>query len=423
MNYSTLYLLQAGFLLMILLYCMVSFIVYQYKLHIYIMVHAINLLLTYYIIENQYLIEVFSFFFSVTYISSIIYYLINYTEYKINYRPAHLAQIIACFGALLYLVSYEFHFSIAYGIVLKILFIGALSIFWIKLSQIIKRVDSIWLGLLLCILSTGFYYFMSLYLPTTLLKNEWGDIVLKTVTIVQIILLMNAFIKTLYSLNTEKEILEKRFFQQMQENFLSHLRVKQINEDINSNLHDDVGSQLSIIVSLNQLALYWIDKDPNKAREIIRDMKETIETIPNKIENIIINNIADNYGKETIFFREMAAILFTPIQLKYTINIINESMWIKVNDTIQKHTFLIYKEILVNIIRHSKASAVIINVEVQKSSLVLSVNDNGIGFDTTKKREGYGLHSIRRRVEKLKGNLSIVSSKGSGCSINIVILF
>ncbi|WP_305953333.1 histidine kinase dimerization/phosphoacceptor domain-containing protein [Emticicia oligotrophica] len=102
----------------------------------------------------------------------------------------------------------------------------------------------------------------------------------------------------MYSFNVEKEELEKKFFQQMQDNFLSHLRVKQINEEINSNLHDDVGSQLSVIISLNQLALYWLERDPDKAKDIMNDVKETIKTIPNKIENIIINNIADNNGKK-----------------------------------------------------------------------------------------------------------------------------
>jgi nitrate/nitrite-specific signal transduction histidine kinase len=153
----------------------------------------------------------------------------------------------------------------------------------------------------------------------------------------------------------------------------------------------------------------------------MNDVKDTIKLIPKKIENIIINNIADNNGKETLFFREVAAILFEPIQLNYKLNIINESMWNTVNEFTQKHVFLIYKEILVNIIRHSKASFVVIDIEVQKNKLTLLIKDNGVGFDTSENKKGYGLYSIKRRVERLKGNISINSAKNAGCSIGISI--
>ncbi|AFK05750.1 putative signal transduction histidine kinase (plasmid) [Emticicia oligotrophica DSM 17448] len=117
----------------------------------------------------------------------------------------------------------------------------------------------------------------------------------------------------------------------------------------------------------------------------------------------------------------MAAILFAPVQLKYNLNIINESMWNNVNEVIQKHVFLIYKEILVNIIRHAKASFVLIDIEIQKNRITLLIKDNGVGFDTTEKKKGYGLHSIRRRVERLQGSISIISSKNRGCNISILI--
>ncbi|AFK05749.1 hypothetical protein Emtol_0015 (plasmid) [Emticicia oligotrophica DSM 17448] len=298
MNYTALYLIQSGFLLMMLLYCLVSYIVYQNRLYVYILVHATTLLLTYYVIDNQYLVEVFSFFFIFIYISSILYYFNHYTTLQINYQPAQLAQVLAGLGTLLFLISFQYRMAPMFGIFIRGLIVVTLGTFFVSLGRLIDKIDSVLIGLLLCIFAICFYSFMILYNPSALYKKEWGDIVFKTISIFQIVFLMNALLKTMYSFNVEKEELEKKFFQQMQDNFLSHLRVKQINEEINSNLHDDVGSQLSVIISLNQLALYWLERDPDKAKDIMNDVKETIKTIPNKIENIIINNIADNNGKK-----------------------------------------------------------------------------------------------------------------------------
>lgn len=419
MNNTSLYFMQSGLLLMMLLYCLVSYIVYQNRFYIYILVQAVTLLLVYYVVDNQDLVEVFSFFFVFAYISAIIYYYKHYSSLKLNYHAAQFTQILAGLGIILYLVSFKYHLSPIFGVSIRFLITIFLGVFFVNLSRITDKIDSVLLGLLLCILALCFHGFMTLYNPSVLLKKEWGDILFKTISIFQVVLLMIALLQTMYSFNTEKEELEKKFFHQMQENFLSNLRVKQINEEINSNLHDDVGSQLSVIISLNQLALYWLDKDPIKAKNIINDVKETIIRIPQKIENIIINNITDNNGKETHFFREMVDILFLPVQLEYNLNIINESMWNNINEVIQKHVFLIYKEILVNIIRHSKASYVKIDIEIQRNNIVLSIKDNGIGFDTTEKKKGYGLQSIKRRVERLQGNMSIISTKNFGCSISV----
>jgi len=421
MNNIVLNLIQLGFLLMICLYCVVSFIVYQNRLYIYVLVQATTLILVFYVLENQDLVQILSFFFVFTYISSILFYFNHYSTLNINYQVVRLAQVLAGIGILLYLINFKYQLALLFGIFIRFLIIVVLVVFLVNLSRLIDRINSVWLGLFLCILALCFYSFMTLRNPSSLNKKEWGDMVFKTISIFQVVFLMNAFLKTMYSFNTEKEELEKKFFHQMQENFLSHLRVKQINEEINSNLHDDIGSQLSVIFSLNQLALFWLEKDPDKAKNLMNDVKDTIKLIPKKIENIIINNIADNNGKETLFFREVAAILFEPIQLNYKLNIINESMWNTVNEFTQKHVFLIYKEILVNIIRHSKASFVVIDIEVQKNKLTLLIKDNGVGFDTSENKKGYGLYSIKRRVERLKGNISINSAKNAGCSIGISI--
>lgn len=423
MNNSIIHILQSGIFLMMFLYCIVSYIAYRYKLYLSILVHTGCLLLVYYVfVDNQYLSEIFTFFAYIAYINSIIYYTNHHTDLKISHRFLHSAQFIASIGLLYYFLSYQPPFKQIFGISIRFLILTMLIVYFAELTRTNERYRSLWVGLLFCILALCFYVFISIYPPLTLFIKEWNNIVFKTITIFQIFFLINGLIGKLYSFTTEKEELESLFFQQMQENFLYHLRLKQIKEDINSNLHDDIGSQLSVVNSLNQLALQWLDKEPQKAIKYVNDIKEAINTIPYKIDNIITNNeAADIDEKKPFFFNEMPAILFDTIDVKYTINISNEKDWELINDNIKKHFFLIYKEILVNIVRHSKASMVSIDIALKKNNIYLTIRDNGIGFDINKKVEGHGLYSIRRRIANLKGNLSIESSIGNGCCMIIQI--
>lgn len=86
--------------------------------------------------------------------------------------------------------------------------------------------------------------------------------------------------------------------------------------------------------------------------------------------------------------------------------------------------FRIVQEALTNVIRHSQATKVHIELSQQNNhDLRLAISDNGVGFDingTKKSAEhgvGFGLESMRERVEILGGDLQLHSAKGMGTRI------
>ena len=71
-----------------------------------------------------------------------------------------------------------------------------------------------------------------------------------------------------------------------------------------------------------------------------------------------------------------------------------------------------------NILKHAKAKEVVI--ELYRDEVIrLSVNDNGVGFDTKKKRKGIGIHNIQTRVGLYDGQINIHSEPGKGCQLRI----
>lgn len=84
--------------------------------------------------------------------------------------------------------------------------------------------------------------------------------------------------------------------------------------------------------------------------------------------------------------------------------------------------FRLVQEALQNAIRHAEASVVKVKLEVLRNDIILVIQDDGIGFDLTMKKDGsFGLIGMKERVEMLEGKLTIDTEPGKGTSIHIKI--
>ena len=85
--------------------------------------------------------------------------------------------------------------------------------------------------------------------------------------------------------------------------------------------------------------------------------------------------------------------------------------------------YRIYQEALTNIARHSGADVVTSSLEKEGDNLVLTVADNGRGFDPldVKSKKTLGLLGMKERALIMKGELMIQSKPGAGTAITITI--
>ena len=79
--------------------------------------------------------------------------------------------------------------------------------------------------------------------------------------------------------------------------------------------------------------------------------------------------------------------------------------------------FRIAQESLTNVRRHANASRVTLRLQCDPSEVVLSVQDNGVGFDTAERRHGHGLLGMQERARLLRGELTVASVPGSGTTV------
>jgi len=89
-----------------------------------------------------------------------------------------------------------------------------------------------------------------------------------------------------------------------------------------------------------------------------------------------------------------------------------------------QHRTCIYRvvqEALTNCIRHSGAKRIQLNVNGNPDLLTITLSDDGIGLDSTRRSGGLGLRGIEERVRELGGSMSIRSGAGQGTTLMVLL--
>ena len=94
---------------------------------------------------------------------------------------------------------------------------------------------------------------------------------------------------------------------------------------------------------------------------------------------------------------------------------------ISIDQTVAITLYRIIQELINNTMKHAKATSAIVQVTKSNGQLAVTVEDDGIGFDTSilKNNQGIGWTNIQNRVEFLKGKLDVRSKAGEGTSVQI----
>ena len=106
----------------------------------------------------------------------------------------------------------------------------------------------------------------------------------------------------------------------------------------------------------------------------------------------------------------------TPLKYKFEHNEFTD----RIDDHIELVFFRVLQELVNNAIKHSKADMLNIQLIKNEKLVVLSVSDNGVGFEVEKyQNKGIGLLNIASRIDGIKGHLHFESVLGEGTSITI----
>jgi signal transduction histidine kinase len=103
------------------------------------------------------------------------------------------------------------------------------------------------------------------------------------------------------------------------------------------------------------------------------------------------------------------------IEIRYQFDEFQEA----IKAEVQLAMYRIIQEQFTNILKHAKASLVEIIVQRRNGDICMSIEDNGVGFDTHSTKNGIGLENIKRRVQVFNGSFSIHALAGKGCKLDV----
>lgn len=203
------------------------------------------------------------------------------------------------------------------------------------------------------------------------------------------------------------------------------LEVAQMRTGIATDLHDDIGANLTRIAILSEVARRqqpFRDTDRRVDRSLASIARIARESVAGMSDIVwAISPDRDNLGDLVRKMREHVEEVFAVRNLGVVFNVPPAGLALKLDSTVRRDVYLIYKEAVNNAARHSGCSTIAVDFRADRTHLCLAVTDDGTGFEAASGSDGNGLISMRQRAKRLGTTLEVDSRVGHGTTIRLTI--
>lgn len=193
-------------------------------------------------------------------------------------------------------------------------------------------------------------------------------------------------------------------------------------------IHDGPAQSMSNVVLKAEICERMIDVDFEKAKQELRNLKGIVRDSLQDVRKIIYNlrpmslddlGLVPTLERFIVSFQEEAGI---------SVSFKTKGIYSDIRPVISLTIYRIIQEAISNINKHSQAQNAVINLEFMDKDVKLYIYDDGKGFNTEELRvrkddinSGFGLFSMKERIELLDGELEVTSKPGKGTRLNIVL--
>ncbi len=202
--------------------------------------------------------------------------------------------------------------------------------------------------------------------------------------------------------------------------------VQKERERISRDLHDNVGSQLTNIITGIGLAEIYNKTEKPKADNLLHSLKEEVRETMTQLRETI-RALKSNEMSFENFVIELRKVIERHSKYysgEILLDVDNDSK----NDMILKplqalHLFRIIQEAITNSIKHSPAKNITVKISYKDEILYVSIMDDGTGlrkenFDLI---TGNGIENMKKRAEELEAEFKLISEKNKGVCINVIL--
>lgn len=207
------------------------------------------------------------------------------------------------------------------------------------------------------------------------------------------------------------------------------LRIEKIREEENAKVrkqaaidfHDELGHRLTRISLLTEIAKRKLDYKNNEVIPLLKKISENSIQLYEGTKDFIwaIDPQNDSLYDLIIRLKDFGDEIFTDTDVAFFVSgVTSELEKTSLTTDMKRHLALIFKEGMHNSLKHSHSHSVILESKIEADEVVITLKDDGAGFDSDKVSAGNGLKNMKKRAEKINGILLINSSPGKGTSIS-----
>jgi len=190
------------------------------------------------------------------------------------------------------------------------------------------------------------------------------------------------------------------------------LAVERLRVKIASDLHDDVGATLSKISMYTELI--QSEKNLEESQSMLRQIGSMSRDMVNTMSDIVwsIDARNDHVGNLTDRMQDFAHSVLGKKKINVQFDFSDIDGQAKLRTEVKQNVYLIFKECINNIVKHSGAEAVVVSLKTDRKSIHLMIRDNGKGLDGSGSKSGHGLRNLEMRAKQIKGDIKITSDHG-----------
>jgi ligand-binding sensor domain-containing protein len=186
------------------------------------------------------------------------------------------------------------------------------------------------------------------------------------------------------------------------------IAMERLRTRIATDLHDDIGASLTQISVLSEIG------GRDRSRDVLSDVAVISRDIVDEMSDIVwaVSPRHDRFDAIVHRMRRFAEDAMADGELVFDASHLPADLPLPLE--LRRPLYLVFKEAVNNVARHSQASRMVVRIAARASSIELSIEDNGEGFDPAAHQHGEGLASIRRRVRELSGTVAWDTAPGRG---------
>jgi two-component system, NarL family, sensor histidine kinase UhpB len=197
------------------------------------------------------------------------------------------------------------------------------------------------------------------------------------------------------------------------------IEMEKMRNTISRNLHDDIGSTLTSINILSQVALKEEANGDSPLGTAMQKIKDRSATIMESMSDIVwtINPQNDAFDQMISKMKEFATEILEPLHIHYSFHEEGDFSGLKLDINKRKDFYLLFKEAINNAAKYSQCSNLIILLRQDDRQIHLTITDDGKGFNLENVTKGNGLVNMRERAASMKAVFRIETETGKGTRI------